>query len=86
MEVDFSKINVISIDGDSSPLDVRKQLGNYLYYQSRDLTGTELGKRIYFAEAKIEISDDEAKIVKDAVGVLWQSYVVKQAFVEVLEK
>lgn len=78
MIVDFSKIEIEGLEG-KELLDIRKQLGNYLYYQSQDLSGSELGRNIYFSNGEIEIKEEEKKIIKDAVNVMYKSYVIKTA-------
>lgn len=78
MTVDFSKIEVSGIEG-KEYTDIRKPLGNYLYYQSTDLIGSELGKRIYFSEADIELTEQEVKIIMEAVNTIYKSYILRQA-------
>ena len=50
MKVNFAAIKIQGIEQQET-LDLRKQIGNYLYYQSQDLAGSELGKRVYFSSA-----------------------------------
>lgn len=84
MTVDFSKIEVSGIEG-KEYTDIRKPLGNYLYYQSTDLFGSELGKRIYFSEADIELTEQEVKIIMDAVNIIYKSYILRQAIAEAMK-
>ena len=70
MKVNFAAIHIQGIEREET-LDLRKQIGNYLYYQSQDLAGSELGKRVYFSSASegLEITDDERKLLSDAADV-----------------
>jgi hypothetical protein len=51
--------------------------------QGRDIKECELGRKIYFAEGEIELTDDEAKIVREAVKG-W-SYVARTAIEKMLD-
>lgn len=81
---DFSKVIIPALDGEDEVLDVRKQLGNALYYRSQDLKGSELGKRIYFSEGEIKIDDAEKELVKGMCEQVFGSYVVRQAVINSL--
>lgn len=67
MKVNFSKIIIKDIEGREVPADFQRQLGNQLYMQGRDIEECELGKRIYFAEGDVELTDKESSIVTQAV-------------------
>ena len=85
-KVDFSQIEVEMIDGKMAKADLQhgeNGLGNQLYMQGRDIRECELGRKIYFAEGEIEITDDEAKIVCEAVKG-W-SYVARTAIEKMLD-
>lgn len=85
MKVNFAAIKIQGIEQQET-LDLRKQIGNYLYYQSQDLAGSELGKRVYFSSASegLEITDDERKLLSDAADGLFRSYVVRTAIKEAI--
>ena len=67
MKVNFSKIVIKDIEGRDVQADFHRQLGNQLYMQGRDIEECELGKRIYFAQGDVELTDKEAAIVTQAV-------------------
>ena len=71
------------IHGNPMPGDFHEVLGNQLYMQGRDIRECELGRKIYFAEGEIELNDDEAKIVREAVKG-W-SYVARTAIEKMLD-
>ena len=82
-KIDFTKIEVQDIEGHTLKVDITKNLGNQLYMQGRDIKECELGRKIYFAEGEIELTDDEAKIVREAVKG-W-SYVARTAIEKMLD-
>ena len=84
MKVNFSKIIIKDIEGREVEADFKRQLGNQLYMQGRDIEECELGKRIYFAEGDVELSDKECAIVKQAVQ--GYSYIARSAIENQLKK
>ena len=76
-KVNFSKIVIKDIEGRDVQADFQRQLGNQLYMQGRDIEECELGKRIYFAQGDVELTDKEAAIVTQAVQ--GYSYVARSA-------
>ena len=67
-KVNFSKIIIKDIEGREVPADFQKQLGNQLYMQGRDIEECELGKRIYFAQGDVELTEKEIGIVSRYVA------------------
>lgn len=82
-KVNFSKIIIKDIEGQDVQADFQKQLGNQLYMQGRDIEECELGKRIYFAEGDVELTDNEAAIVSQAVA--GYSYIARSAIEQALK-
>ena len=69
-KVDFSKIMVEMIDGKKAPVDLQhgeNGLANQIYIQAREIKWRDLGRRMYYAEGEVELNDEEAKYVLDAV-------------------
>jgi hypothetical protein len=86
-KVDFSKIEIVLIDGTKTKADFqhgKDGIGNQLYMTGRDIEACELGKKIYFAEGEVELSDKEIQIVTNAVAG-W-SYVARTAIIEALKE
>ena len=85
-KVDFSKIEMVLIDGTKVKTDFQhgeNGIGNQLYMFGRDIEACELGKRIYFAEGEVELSEKEVQIVTQAVAG-W-SYVARTAIEEAMK-
>lgn len=82
-KVDFSNIIIRDIEGCEVKADFKKQLGNQLYMQGRDIEECELGKKIFFAKGEVELSDKERDIVKQATQ--GYSYVARTAIEEAMK-
>ena len=67
-KVNFREIVIEDIRGEKVKADFQKVLGNQLYMQGADIKECELGRKIFFAEGEVELSDEEVKTVsKDTV-------------------
>jgi hypothetical protein len=77
VKVDFAKVPIENIEGVVIEMSFRQQIGNQLYMTGRNIEECELGKRIYFAEGDVELTDKEAAIVTQAIA--GYSYVARIA-------
>ena len=84
MKVDFKNVELPQVDGSVITANFQQQLGNHLYMTGNDIETCELGKRIYFAEGEIEVSDKEAAIIKGMIAP-W-SYVARTAIAKLFDK
>ncbi len=86
-KVDFSKIEMVLIDGTKVKTDFqhgKDGIGNQLYMIGRDIEACELGKKIYFADGEVELDEKEIRIVTNAVAG-W-SYVARTAIMEAMKE
>ena len=83
-QVNFREIVIEDIRGEKVKADFQEVLGNQLYMQGADIKECELGRKIFFAEGDIELSDEEVKTVINAVQS-WR-YVAKTAIINAIEK
>lgn len=83
-KINFKKIIIRDIEGREQEADFSKQLGNQLYMQGHDIAECELGRRIYFAEAPVELTDEECTIVRKAIEPY--SYVARQAIGQAINR
>ena len=81
-KVNFKELVIADIEGKEQKIDISKLLGNQLYMEGQDIEACELGKRIYFAEGDVELSDKEIAIVKQFTNRY--SYLVRTALEKVL--
>lgn len=80
----FGKIVVKGLE-DTETIDVRKPLGNSLYYGSRDLKGSELGRKIYFSSGEVDLLEEEKKIIAATLEQVYPSYVIRQAIIDAMQ-
>lgn len=83
-KINFKKIIIRDIEGNEVVADFQKQLGNQLYMQGRDIEECELGKRIYFANGEVELSEKECGMVRMAVQ--GYSYIARSAIEEQIKR
>ena len=83
-KVNFKDIKIKDINGNEVVADFQKQIGNQLYMQGHDIEECELGKKIYFAEGEIELTDKEADMVRRITA--GYSYVARQAIEESMKE
>ena len=76
--IDFSKVSIQGIEREEF-IDVRKPIGNYLYYNSRDLEGSTLGHDIYYSEGVMELTEKQKNIIKSCIHEAIPSYVIARA-------
>ena len=86
-KVDFSKIEMVLIDGTKKKTDFQhglNGLGNQLYMFGQNIEACELGKRIYFAKGEMELSEKEIQTITQAVAG-W-SYVARTAIIDAMKE
>ena len=82
-QVNFREIVIEDIRGEKVKADFQEVLGNQLYMQGADIKECELGRKIFFAEGEVELSDEEIKTVSNAVQS-WR-YIAKTAVQKMLD-
>ena len=82
-KVNFKELVIADIEGKEQKIDISKLLGNQLYMEGQDIEACELGKRIYFAEGDVELTDKEIAIVKQAMQRY--SYLIRTAVETILK-
>ena len=63
MKVNFSKIEVKTIDGNKEAVDLRLAVGNTRNMQGRNPEGCELGGAIYHSDGDMELTDEQVATV-----------------------
>lgn len=82
-KVNFKDIKIKDINGKEVVADFQQQIGNQLYMQGHDIEECELGKKIYFANGEVELSDKEADMVRRITASY--SFVARQGIDEMLK-
>lgn len=67
-KVNFKELKVrFELEGEAINFDLRKDIGNFIYQNSRDLGALELARKIYNSEFEIEITESELSSLKQLV-------------------
>ena len=81
--IDFSKIPVKNVKGQTEVKNYRDYIAEQLYNQSHDEAGVLLAQKIAQSEGEIELSEDECKILKTLLAPY--PYFMRSAFDELLK-
>lgn len=82
-KIDFTKVPVKNVKGQTEEKNYRDYISERLYLQSHDEKGALLAQKIAQSEGEIELSEDECKILE----TMLQSYpyFMRTAFDELLK-
>lgn len=83
IKIDFSKIMIKGIEGDDVSVDISKDLGNMMYYESRDIEVADLGYKIYH-EKEVDLTEEQAEMVRPFVMEGFKA-LVKKVLLPILE-
>lgn len=82
-KINFRQIAITDVEGKEQKVDISQLLGNQLYMEGANIEECELGKRIYFANEEVELTDAEAEILR--VFTQRYSYVIRTAIADMLK-
>ena len=71
VKVDFSKIQVETIDGSMQKIDMQhgeNGLANQIYMGAREIKWRDFGRKLYYAEGEVELTDEEVAYVRTQVS------------------
>lgn len=63
MRIDFSKVQIKDIEGNTQSVDISKELGNMMYLNAQDIAVADLGHDIYHKK-EVELNKEQAQNVK----------------------
>jgi hypothetical protein len=63
-KVNFKTITFRDIEDKDQLLDCQKGLGNAIYMQGADIEERDLGRKIYYADGDVELTDKQVEVVK----------------------
>ena len=81
--IDFSKIPVKNVKGETEVKNYRDYIAEQLYNQSHEEAGALLAQKIAQSEGEIELSEDECNIIKTLLAPY--PYYMRTAFEELLK-
>lgn len=83
MKIDFSKIQMKDIEGNTFDGDISKDLGNAMYFESNDIAVSDLGYEIYHKK-EVEVTKEMAPEVRKYVDKGFKA-IVKRALFPILD-
>lgn len=84
MEIDFRNITFKDLEGNEKPLDMSKQLANYIYSETKDVEYAILAQDIY-KDGKVTLTNEQVEGIKDFLKDGFKAF-VQIAFNEAVEK
>lgn len=63
MKIDFSKVQIKDIEGNTQAVDISKELGNMMYLNAQDIAVADLGHDIYHKK-EVDLTKEQAQNVK----------------------
>lgn len=83
MKIDFSKIQMKDIEGNTFEGDISKELGNAMYFESIDIAVSDLGHEIYHNK-EVEVTKEMAAEIRKFVDKGFKA-IVKKALLPILD-
>ena len=63
-KVNFKTITFKDIEDKEQLFDCQKEIGNAIYMQAADIEERDLGRKIYYADGDVELTDKQVDVVK----------------------
>ena len=63
-KVNFKTITFKDIEDKEQLFDCQKEIGNAIYMQAADIEERDLGRKIYYADGDVELTDNQVEVVK----------------------
>jgi hypothetical protein len=63
-KVNFKTITFKDIEDKEQLFDCQKEIGNAIYMQAADIEERDLGRKIYYADGDVELTDKQVEVVK----------------------
>ena len=81
-KINLLRITIQTLEGQEQQLDIKNEVSNYLYY--RGLTSQEMNLGEHLHKNDENVTDEEAKIILDALERMKIAYIVRQSVAETL--
>ena len=63
-KVNFKTIPFRDIEDKEQLFDCQKEIGNAIYMQAANIEERDLGRKIYYADGDVELTDQQVEVVK----------------------
>jgi len=64
MKIDLTKVHVTDVEGKDVVINLAQHLGNAMYMQGVSLPECELGRELYHSQGEIEVTAEQAEIIR----------------------
>ena len=79
-KINLSRITIKTLEGQEQQVDIKNAVSNYLYYNGMTSQEMNLGDHLYHNDENV--TDEEAKIILDALERMKIAYIVRQSVAE----
>lgn len=84
MDIDFTKVNVqVTVEGEPILVDLKKEIGNFVYSRATDVALSDLGKDIYY-KGRVKVSEELVHPLVELINISGLIYPVKKALFDLL--
>lgn len=84
MKVNFKELDFKDLEGNVTPLDVTKQLANFIYSETKDIEYAVLAQDIY-KNGEVELTDEQIEKIKEFLSLGFKAF-VQIAFNNTIER
>ena len=81
-KINLSRITIKTLEGQEQQVDIKNAVSDYLYY--RGLTSQEMNLGEHLHKNDENVTDEEAKIILDALVRMKIAYIIRQSVAETL--
>lgn len=81
-KINLSRIMIPTLEGQEQQLDIKNEVSNYLFYRGLTSQEMNLGEHLYKNDENV--TDEEAKIILDALVLMKIPYIIRQSVAETL--
>ena len=81
-KINLSHITIKTLEGQEQQVDIKNAVSNYLYYNGLTSQEMNLGEHLYKNDENV--TDEEAKIILDALKLMKIPYIIRKAVAETL--
>ena len=83
-KINLSRITIKTLEGQEQQVDIKNEFCNHLYFRGKTLQEVELARREHLHSNDENVTDEEAKIILDALEKMDYPYILRQAVAETL--
>ena len=81
-KINLSRITIKTLEGQEQQVDIKNAVSNYLYYNGKTSQEMNLGEHLHSNDENV--TDEEAKIILDALEKMEYPYILRQSVAETL--